>query len=143
MEPQAPSVKEVIEDDLVAKKDSAAVTGQRDNTKGKKQMKEEPEKDGKCFPQVREKLKETNAEEDEQTPDSEIKRWRRSMQTRQQSDNENYRKPRQKTAVEMGGCGKRVDPRHFVPGPKLKAKWVVVGVRTRCEWQSLDDTTCA
>ncbi|KAG0433699.1 hypothetical protein HPB47_019669 [Ixodes persulcatus] len=70
--PQTPSVKEMTGDDLVAKQGDAAITAQRDNTKENKQTKEDAEKDGKCLPQGTGKAKETNAEEDEQTRDSEI-----------------------------------------------------------------------
>ncbi|CAN7977263.1 unnamed protein product [Ixodes persulcatus] len=70
MWPQTPSVKERIGDNLVAKKDDAVVTAQQDTTKEKKQTKEDAERYGKCFPQVSAKLKETNAEEDELTPES-------------------------------------------------------------------------
>ncbi|CAN7943116.1 unnamed protein product [Ixodes pacificus] len=106
MGPQTPSVKEMIEDNLVATKDNAAVTAQRDNTRGKKQTKEEAEMAGKSFHKLgRNRRKQTPRRTNRPRP-AKPKRWRRSMPTRMQSENENYPKPHQKTAVEVGGCGK-------------------------------------
>lgn len=138
--PQTPRIQEMTGDTYVVKQDDAAVTAQRGNTKEKKQTKEDAEKNGKCFPKLREKRKKQTPRRTNRHGTANRKRWRMSTPTRLQSGNPSP------PPEDGGGDGlpwQVSGLKNFRAGTKLRSQ---VGVcrytKTRSEWQSLGGTTC-